>query len=208
MEWWCGPRYRRIRRKRSLFWRAASQAENDVVAFAVLDVDKHASFPRMKTTSVSLSERIIPNEKSISGCWTTCSTAALVITTIQRTIHVLRARSQKQKTFARNSEPKYFIPVHGEYRLVPTRGVWRSVGSVRQEISAGGRQGRLEFTERTGRADWNRWTQAALLGIAGSLEEIEEVVIPRPQASSEDGMRGADYAIDKHPERWRSHRRS
>jgi len=102
-------------------------------------------------------------------------------------------------------KPKYFIPVHGEYRhLFRHAALAHQLGCVSQEILLleDGRQ--IEFTE-DGVHRRDPVTAGRVCVDSGSLEEIEEVVIRDRKHLSEDGIVVPIIAIDKHTGKMESH---
>ena len=94
-------------------------------------------------------------------------------------------------------KPKYFVPVHGEYRqLFRHAALAAHVGAVSREIMLIEDGHPIEFTEE---GAFRRDPVAAgrVCVDSGSLEEIEEVVIRDRRHLSEDGIVVPIIAIDK-----------
>jgi ribonuclease J len=95
-------------------------------------------------------------------------------------------------------KPKYFVPVHGEYRhLFRHAALAHQLGAVSEEILLLEDGQSVEFTE-DGAHRREPVTAGRVLVDSGSLEEIEEVVIRDRKHLSEDGIVVPIIAIDKH----------
>jgi ribonuclease J len=95
-------------------------------------------------------------------------------------------------------KPKYFIPVHGEYRhLFRHAALAHQLGVVSGEILLVEDGQNIEFTE-DGVHRRDPVTAGRVLVDSGSLEEIEEVVVRERKHLSEDGVVVPIIAIDKH----------
>jgi ribonuclease J len=121
------------------------------------------------------------------------------------TIHVSGHGSQEeQRLILRLVKPKYFIPVHGEYRhLFRHAALAQQLGAVRGEILLLEDGKCIEFTED---GVFRREPVAAgrILVDSGSLEEIEEIVVRDRKHLSEEGVVIPIIAIDKHTGRLES----
>jgi ribonuclease J len=121
------------------------------------------------------------------------------------TIHVSgHASQEEQKLVLQLVKPKYFIPVHGEYRhLFRHAALAYQLGCVSGEILILEDGNTLEFTED---GAYRRDPVAAgrVLVDSGSLEEIEEAVVRDRKHLSEDGVVVPIIAIDKHTGRMES----
>src|SRR5258706_15679255 len=115
------------------------------------------------------------------------------------TIHVSgHASQEEQKLLLQLVKPKYFIPVHGEYRhLFRHAALAHQLGCVSQEILLleDGRQ--IEFTE-DGVHRRDPVTGGGGCVGSGSLEGVEEGGIRDRKHLSEDGIVGPIFSIDKH----------
>jgi ribonuclease J len=114
-------------------------------------------------------------------------------------IHVSgHASQEEQKLILQLVKPKYFVPVHGEYRhLFRHAALAHQLGAVSEEIFLLENGQAIEFTEdRAFRRD--PVPAGRVLVDSGSLEEIEEVVIRDRKHLSEDGVVVPIIAIDKH----------
>jgi ribonuclease J len=114
-------------------------------------------------------------------------------------IHVSgHASQEEQKLLLQLVRPKYFIPVHGEYRhLFRHAALAHQVGSVSGEIILLEDGKCLEFSE-DGAFRREPVTAGRVLVDSGSLEEVEEVVVRERKHLSEDGVVVPIIAIDKH----------
>jgi len=108
------------------------------------------------------------------------------------------ASQEEQKLLLNLVRPRYFIPVHGEYRqLFRHAALAHQVGTVSGEILLLEDGHPIEFTED---GAYRREPVAAgrVCVDSGSLEAIEEVVIRDRQHLAEDGIVVPIIAIDKH----------
>jgi ribonuclease J len=151
---------------------------------------------------VILSARIIPgNEKAIFRMLDHMfrRRALVYYDNSAGTIHVSgHASQEEQKLVLQLVKPKYFIPVHGEYRhLFRHAALAHQLGCVSGEILLLENGKCIEFT-----ADGVRRRDPVTAGRvcvdSGSLEEIEDVVIRDRKHLSEDGVVVPIIAIDKH----------
>jgi len=114
-------------------------------------------------------------------------------------IHVSgHASQEEQKLLLQLVKPKYFIPVHGEYRhLFRHAALAHQVGAVSGEILLLEDGHCIEFNED---GAFRREPVAAgrVLVDSGSLEEVEEAVVRERKHLSEDGVVVPIIAIDKH----------
>ncbi len=167
---------------------------------AAVDNHKHAKIEKGDT--VVLSSRIIPgNEKAIFRMLDHMfrKRALVYYDNDGGTIHVSgHASQEEQKMLLNLVRPRYFIPVHGEFRqLFRHSALAHSVGSVSGEILLIEDGQPIEFTED--RAYRREPVTAGRVCVdSGSLEEIEEVVIRDRKHLSEDGVVVPIIAINKH----------
>jgi ribonuclease J len=165
-------------------------------------VDNHRFVTVDENDSVILSARIIPgNEKAIFRMLDHMfrRRALVYYDNSAGTIHVSgHASQEEQKLVLQLVKPKYFIPVHGEYRhLFRHAALAHQLGCVSGEILLLENGKCIEFT-----ADGVRRRDPVTAGRvcvdSGSLEEIEDVVIRDRKHLSEDGVVVPIIAIDKH----------
>jgi len=194
--------------KRIVILASGSQAE-PMSSLSRIAVDNHRFVSVDENDSVILSARIIPgNEKSIFRMLDHMfrRRALVYYDNSAGTIHVSgHASQEEQKLLLQLVKPKYFIPVHGEYRhLFRHAALAHQLGCVSNEILLleDGRQ--IEFTE-DGVHRRDPVTAGRVCVDSGSLEEIEEVVIRDRKHLSEDGIVVPIIAIDKHTGKMESH---
>jgi len=95
--------------------------------------------------------------------------------------------------------PKYFVPLHGEYRqLFQHAALAEQVGAVSGEIFLLESGNALEFTADGGAYRREAVPAGRVMVDSGSLEEVEDVVIRDRKHLSEDGVVVPIIAIDKH----------
>ena len=194
--------------KRLIILASGSQAE-PMSSLSRIAVDNHRFVSVDENDSVILSARIIPgNEKSIFRMLDHMfrRRALVYYDNSAGTIHVSgHASQEEQKLLLQLVKPKYFIPVHGEYRhLFRHAALAHQLGSVSQEILLLEDGQSIEFTEDGARRR-DPVTAGRVLVDSGSLEEIEEVVVRDRKHLSEDGIVVPIIAIDKHTGKMESH---
>jgi ribonuclease J len=187
--------------KRIIILASGSQAE-PMSSLSRIAVDNHRHVSLDENDSVILSARIIPgNEKSIFRMLDHMfrRRALVYYDNSSGLIHVSgHASQEEQKLMLQLVKPKYFIPVHGEYRhLFRHAALAHQLGAVSEEILLLEDGQRVEFTE-DGAHRREPVTAGRVLVDSGSLEEIEEVVIRDRKHLSEDGVVVPIIAIDKH----------
>jgi ribonuclease J len=186
--------------KRIIIMASGSQAE-PMSSLSRIAVDNHRFVSVDENDSVVLSARIIPgNEKAIFRMLDhMCRRRALVYyDNSGGTIHVSgHASQEEQKLILQLVKPKYFIPVHGEYRhLFRHAGLASQLGCVSSEILLMEDGQVLELNEDGARRR-DPVSAGRVLVDSGSLEEIEEVVVRDRKHLSEDGVVVTIIAIDK-----------
>jgi ribonuclease J len=187
---------------------SGSQAE-PMSSLSRVAVDNHRLLTLDERDTVILSARIIPgNEKAIFRMLDHMfrKRALVYYDNDAGTIHVSgHASQEEQKLLLNLVRPRYFIPIHGEYRqLFRHAALAHSVGAVSEEIILIEDGQPIEFTDE---AAYRREpvTAGRVCVDSGSLEEIEEVVIRDRQHLSEDGVVVPIIAIDKHTGQIESH---
>jgi ribonuclease J len=187
---------------------SGSQAE-PMSSLSRVAVDNHRLLTLDERDTVILSARIIPgNEKAIFRMLDHMfrKRALVYYDNDAGIIHVSgHASQEEQKLLLNLVRPRYFIPIHGEYRqLFRHAALAHSVGAVSEEIILIEDGQPIEFTEE---AAYRREpvTAGRVCVDSGSLEEIEEVVIRDRQHLSEDGVVVPIIAIDKHTGQIESH---
>jgi ribonuclease J len=194
--------------KRIIILASGSQAE-PMSSLSRIAVDNHRFVSVDESDSVILSARIIPgNEKSIFRMLDHMfrRRALVYYDNSAGTIHVSgHASQEEQKLLLQLVKPKYFIPVHGEYRhLFRHAALAHQLGCVSNEILLLEDGRPIEFTE-DGARRLDPVTAGRVCVDSGSLEEIEDVVIRDRKHLSEDGIVVPIIAIDKHTGKMESH---
>jgi ribonuclease J len=152
--------------------------------------------------TVILSSRIIPgNEKAIFRMLDHMfrRRALVYYDNSAGVIHVSgHASQEEQKLVLQLVKPRYFIPVHGEYRhLFRHAALAHQLGVVSGEILLAENGHCFEFNE-DGAFRRDPVAAGRVMVDSGSLEEIEEVVVRDRKHLSEDGVVVPIIAIDKH----------
>ena len=194
--------------KRLVILASGSQAE-PMSSLSRIAVDNHRFVSADENDTVILSARIIPgNEKPIFRMLDHMfrRRALVYYDNSAGTIHVSGHGSQEeQKLILQLVKPKYFIPVHGEYRhLFRHAALAHQLGAVSSEILLLENGQCVEFTH-DGVRRRDPVTAGRVCVDSGSLEEIEEVVIRDRKHLSEDGVLVPIIAIDKHTGKLESH---
>jgi ribonuclease J len=204
---------------------SGSQAE-PMSALSRVAVDNHRFLTLNKNDTVILSARIIPgNEKAIFRMIDHMFRRNVLVyyeDGAGAPVHVSGHPSQEELKLILNLvRPRYFIPIHGEYRhLFLHAALAHQVGAVSGEIFVSESGQPVEFTsggaprggpatagrpEVAGRAIRHEPVTAGRVCVdSGSLEEIEEVVIRDRRHLAEDGVVIPIIAIDKHTGRMES----
>ena len=187
---------------------SGSQAE-PMSSLSRIAVDNHRLVSVDENDTVILSSRIIPgNEKAIFRMLDHMfrRRALVYYDNSGGLIHVSgHASQEEQKLLLQLVKPKYFIPVHGEYRhLFRHAALAHQLGVVSGEILLAENGQTIEFTE-DGAYRRDPVTAGRVLVDSGSLEEIEEVVVRDRRHLSEDGVVVPIIAIDKHTGKLESH---
>jgi ribonuclease J len=180
---------------------SGSQAE-PMSSLSRIAVDNHRFVSVDENDTVILSSRIIPgNEKAIFRMLDHMfrRRALVYYDNSAGVIHVSgHASQEEQKLVLQLVKPKYFIPVHGEFRhLFRHAALAHQLGVVSGEILLVENGQNIEFTEE-GAFRRDPVTAGRVLVDSGSLEEIEEVVVRDRKHLSEDGVVVPIIAIDKH----------
>ena len=189
--------------KRLVVLASGTQAE-PLSALSRIAVDNHRLLSIAENDTVILSARIIPgNEKAIFRMIDHLfRRQTLVYYEGGRSapIHVSgHASQEEQKILLQLVRPKYFIPLHGEYRqLFLHAALAEQVGAVSGEIFLLESGQPIEFTPDGRALRREPVTAGRVLVDSGSLEEIEEVVIRDRRHLAEDGVVVPIIAINKH----------
>jgi ribonuclease J len=189
--------------KRLVILASGTQAE-PMSALSRISVDNHRLLSIQQNDTVILSARIIPgNEKAIFRMIDHLFRRRVLVYYEggrSAPIHVSGHASQEEmKILLQLVKPKYFVPLHGEYRqLFQHAALAEQVGAVSGQIFLLESGHPLEFTA-DGRAYQREPVPAGRVMVdSGSLEEIEDVVVRDRRHLSEDGVVVAIIAIDKH----------
>ena len=190
-------------RKKLVVMASGTQAE-PMSALSRISVDNHRLMSIEENDTVILSARIIPgNEKSIFRMIDHFFRRRVLVyydSSSSSPIHVSGHASQEEmKILLQLVKPKYFIPLHGEYRhLFRHAALAEHVGAVSGQIFLLESGHPLEFTD-DGSAYLREPVPAGRVCVdSGSLEELEEVVIRDRRHLGEDGVVVPIIAIDKH----------
>ena len=187
--------------KRIIILASGSQAE-PMSSLSRIAVNNHRFVSVDEDDTVILSARIIPgNEKAIFRMLDHMfrRRALVYYDNSAGTIHVSgHASQEEQKLILRLVKPKYFIPVHGEYRhLFRHAALAHQLGAVSEEILLMEDGKCIEFTE-DGAFRREPVTAGRVLVDSGSLEEIAAIVVRDRKHLSEEGVVIPIIAIDKH----------
>jgi ribonuclease J len=182
---------------------SGTQAE-PMSALSRIAVDNHRLLSIAQNDTVILSARIIPgNEKAIFRMIDHLFRRRVLVyyeSGRSSPIHVSGHASQEEmKILLQLVRPKYFIPVHGEYRqLFRHSALAEQVGAVSGQIFLLESGHPVEFTP-DGKAFQREPVPAGrVLVDSGSLEEIQDVVVRDRRHLSEDGVVVPIIAINKH----------
>ncbi|HEY4741157.1 MAG TPA: ribonuclease J [Candidatus Acidoferrales bacterium] len=181
---------------------SGTQAE-PMSSLSRIAVDNHRYVSIEENDTVVLSARIIPgNEKAIFRMIDHFFRRQVLVYYEggrSAPIHVSGHASQEEMKLVLNLvRPKYFIPLHGEYRhLFRHAALAEQVGAVSGEVFLLESGQPIEFTA-DGAHRREPVTAGRVLVDSGSLEEIEEVVIRERRHLAEDGVVVPILAIDKH----------
>jgi ribonuclease J len=190
-------------RRKLVVLASGTQAE-PMSALSRVSVDNHRLISIAENDTVILSSRLIPgNEKAIFRMIDHFFRRRVLVYYEggkSAPIHVSGHASQEEmKILLQLVRPKYFVPLHGEYRhLFRHAALAEQVGAVSGEIFLLESGHPLEFTA-DGRAYQREPVPAGRVCVdSGSLEEIEDIVIRDRRHLSEDGVVVPIVAIDKH----------
>src|ERR1700678_663109 len=182
---------------------SGTQAE-PLSALSRIAVDNHRLMNIAENDTVILSARIIPgNEKNIFRMIDHLFRRRVLVYYEggrSAPIHVSGHASQEEmKILLQLVKPKYFIPVHGEYRqLFRHAALAEQLGSVSGQIFLLESGHPVEFTADGGAPRRNQVQAGRVMVGSGSLEEIEEGVIRDRRHLSEDGVVVPIMVINKH----------
>jgi ribonuclease J len=166
-------------------------------------VDNHKHLSLEKGDTVVLSARIIPgNEKGIYRMinHVTRRGADVIFGTMNPPVHVSgHASSEELKLLFNLVQPKYFVPVHGEYRqLMKHAALADGLRHARYERSIVLETGESLEIDATGASKGAKITVGRVCIDSGSLDEVvEDIVIRDRRHLSEDGFVLPIVVIDK-----------
>jgi ribonuclease J len=189
----------RIAPDRMIFVVTGSQGE-PMSALSRIALDEHKEVKVGPSDLVIFSARTIPgNEKSISRVVNHVLKrgAEVMLDDDGGTIHVSGHASQEELKIMLNlTRPRYFIPIHGEYRQLHRHARLAEEGGIPKErilLVEDGDQVSLtrEKGWRSGKVDTGR------VFIDTTREEVEEVLIRDRRHLSEDGIVTAVVVINK-----------
>jgi ribonuclease J len=189
--------------KRLVVLASGTQAE-PMSALSRISVDNHRLLSLSENDTVILSARIIPgNEKAIFRMIDHLFRRRVLVYYEggrSAPIHVSGHASQEEmKILLQLVKPKYFIPLHGEYRqLFQQAALAEQVGAVSGQIFLLETGNPIEFTADGGAYRREPVPAGRVMVDSGSLEEVEDVVIRDRKHLSEDGVVVAIVGIDKH----------
>ena len=189
--------------KRLVVLASGTQAE-PMSALSRISVDKHRLLNIAENDTVILSARLIPgNEKAIFRMIDHFFRRRVLVYYEEGArsapIHVSGHASQEEmKILLQLVRPKYFIPLHGEYRhLFRHAALAEHMGAVSGRIFLLESGHPVEFSA-DGQAYEREPVPAGRVCVdSGSLEELEEVVIRDRRHLGEDGVVVPIIAIDK-----------
>lgn len=188
--------------KKLVILASGSQAE-PMSSMSRIAVGNHRLLEIHENDTVILSARLIPgNEKAIFRMIDHLFRRRVLVYyegSRHAPIHVSGHASQEEmKLLLSLVRPKYFIPIHGEYRqLFRHAALAEAVGAVSGEILLLESGHPVEFTP-AGAFRREAVPAGRVMVDSGSLEEIEDVVIRDRRHLSEDGIVVPIIAIDKH----------
>jgi ribonuclease J len=189
--------------KRIVVLASGTQAE-PLSAMSRISVDNHRLMNIAENDTVILSARQIPgNEKAICRMIDHLFRRRVLVYYEggrSAPIHVSgHASQEEQKILLQLCKPKYFIPLHGEYRhLFRHAALAEQMNAVSGEIFLLESGQPIEFTPDGSAYRREPVTAGRVCVDSGSLEEIEEVVIRDRRHLAEDGVVVPIIAIDKH----------
>ena len=156
------------------------------------------AFSEHKQIRVDGEDRVIISASAIPGNENTISRVidelfhkgAEVIYDRHTDLHVSgHASQEEQKMMLALIRPKYFIPVHGEYRmLVKHAQIGKEMGVAPQNVLVAENGDVIEITKKSMKVEQTVTTGAVLLDGSGGLGEVGSVVLRDRHKLAEDGM--------------------
>jgi ribonuclease J len=176
-----------------------SQGE-PMAALARMATGTHKQIKIKKEDTVILSSKFIPgNEKAITKIINDLyRRGADVIYEKISKIHVSgHAFQEELKLMINLTRPKYFIPIHGEFRhLVLHSRLAKQVGISEENILLAENGQIIEFDENGGRIQDNVWTGRVLIDGKG-VGDVGRSVLKERRNLSEDGLVVVNMAFDE-----------
>jgi len=176
-----------------------SQAE-PLAALTRLAFDKHKDFAVEEGDSVIISARVIPgNEGSVSRLVNHfCRRGARVYDESHWQVHVSGHASQEELKLMLNlTKPKYFIPIHGEYRQLYAHALLAQEVGIPKERILLAETGDVIVLEPDAVRIEGKAPVGRRLIEEGGVAELDEVVVRDRQHLSEGGVILAVVAINK-----------
>jgi ribonuclease J len=156
------------------------------------------AFSEHKQIRVDGGDRVIISASAIPGNENTISRVidelfhkgAEVIYDRHTDLHVSgHASQEEQKMMLALIRPKYFIPVHGEYRmLVKHAEIGKEMGVAPQNVLVAENGDVIEITKKSMKVEQTVTTGAVLLDGSGGMGEVGSVVLRDRHKLAEDGM--------------------
>ena len=171
-----------------------------MAALARMAAGTHKQIKIKKEDTVILSSKFIPgNEKAITKIINDLyRRGADVIYEKISKIHVSgHAFQEELKLMINLTRPKYFIPIHGEFRhLVLHSRLAKQVGISEENILLAENGQIIEFDENGGRIQDNVWTGRVLIDGKG-VGDVGRSVLKERRNLSEDGLVVVNMAFDE-----------
>jgi ribonuclease J len=192
---------RKLPSERLTLLMTGSQGE-PMAALPRLAVDNYKGVQIEPDDSVIISARVIPgNEKAISRMVNhICRHGAHVYYDdgSQPPVHVSgHASSEELKLLLNLVRPKFFVPIHGEYRqLFRHAELAKSLQAVKQKVLIAETGDRIEL-KRDEALIAGKVPVGRIFIDEGSLDEVEEIVVRDRRHLAEDGIVLPVLAIDK-----------
>jgi len=189
----------RLSPDRAILVVTGSQGE-PMSALSRIALDEHKEVKVEPGDQVIFSARAIPgNEKAISRVVNHLLKrgAEVLLDETSSTLHVSGHASQEELKIMLNlTRPRYFVPIHGEYRQLHRHARLAGEGGIPPE--------RILLVENGDRLEFNRekgWVAGKIptgrVFIDGTREEVEEILIRDRRHLSEDGIVTAVVVINK-----------
>jgi ribonuclease J len=176
-----------------------SQGE-PLAALTRLAFGKHKDFAVQEGDAVIISARVIPgNEGSVSRLVNHfCRRGARVYDESQWTMHVSGHASQEELKLMLNlTRPRYFIPVHGEYRQLYAHTLLaREVGIPAERIILAETGDVLALRPDSARIEGKAPVGRRFIDVGG-VAELDELVVRDRRHLSEEGVVLAVVAVNK-----------